>query len=322
MLRIISHIESLLRHHDCVIIPGIGGFVLRNVPASLDNETYAFHPMTKEIVFNTSLQHNDGLLAESYMKASGVNYNQALLSVQQDIENLRQTLQDDRKVVLGDIGEFLLDNDGVLLFQSQGSNTFAVSSYGLPVFTLPTLESLQREEVELLTRRKKADTIYIPISKRFLKGVAASAAAIAIFLATSTSVDDVNRSDYTAGFLPPMLFDTFPGSVAVAEDTVEMAEEQVFIPVEAESPVVEVVTPAVKKKMYHIIIGSFPNHAQADAFVKKIDQSQFPALDRIAKEDRVRVYANKFENKEEAEAYLDNLRKTTTYHDAWLFASR
>ena len=68
MLRIIGHIERLLLRNDCVIIPQWGGFVLREVPASCDEEGVWFYPARKEISFNTSLRHTDGLLAESYMQ--------------------------------------------------------------------------------------------------------------------------------------------------------------------------------------------------------------------------------------------------------------
>ena len=74
MLRIITHIERLLLVHDCVIVPKFGGFVLQTVSAVCNGEEHLFSPQRKEIVFNITLQHNDGLLSESYMQMYGVNY--------------------------------------------------------------------------------------------------------------------------------------------------------------------------------------------------------------------------------------------------------
>ena len=68
MSRIISHIEKLLLKHDCVIVPHIGGFVLQHIPAHYEKDEQIFYPEQKEIVFNRELQHNDGLLSESYIQ--------------------------------------------------------------------------------------------------------------------------------------------------------------------------------------------------------------------------------------------------------------
>ena len=65
MLRIITHIERLLLTHDCVILPKFGGFVLQTLPATYQEEEHLFRPMRKEVMFNVTLQHTDGLLSES-----------------------------------------------------------------------------------------------------------------------------------------------------------------------------------------------------------------------------------------------------------------
>ena len=77
MLRIVTHIERLLLVHDCVIVPKFGGFVLQAVPAVQHMEEHTFRPLRKEIGFNMTLQHNDGLLPESYMQMYAVSYRQA-----------------------------------------------------------------------------------------------------------------------------------------------------------------------------------------------------------------------------------------------------
>lgn len=79
MLRIITHIERLLLTHDCVILPKFGGFVLQTLPATYQEEEHLFRPMRKEVMFNVTLQHTDGLLSESYMQTYGVDYRKAQL---------------------------------------------------------------------------------------------------------------------------------------------------------------------------------------------------------------------------------------------------
>ena len=89
MLRIIEHIEQMLSVHDCVIIPGFGGFVLQVTPTWYNAEAHRFEPLHKELVFNETLQHNDGLLIESYRQSEATDYRSAYQLVQADVAELK-----------------------------------------------------------------------------------------------------------------------------------------------------------------------------------------------------------------------------------------
>ena len=116
MLRIITHIERLLLTHDCVILPKFGGFVLQILPATYEEEEYSFRPMRKEVMFNVTLQHTDGLLSESYMQTYGVDYRKAQLMLEEDIEALNVSLEQDKRITLGRIGTFSIGEEGQTIF--------------------------------------------------------------------------------------------------------------------------------------------------------------------------------------------------------------
>ena len=65
MIELSRHIEALLLTHDCVIVPGLGGFVTQYVPAYYVEEENLFIPPHRTIAFNAGLSLNDGLLVES-----------------------------------------------------------------------------------------------------------------------------------------------------------------------------------------------------------------------------------------------------------------
>ena len=71
---------------DCVIVPDFGGFVLRRRPALFTAEKNAFSPAHNEIVFNPALNHDDGLLTESYMQMYGMNFCEAQQTLRQDLD--------------------------------------------------------------------------------------------------------------------------------------------------------------------------------------------------------------------------------------------
>ena len=114
MLRIITHIERLLLTHDCVILPKFGGFVLQTLPATYQEEEHLFRPMRKEVMFNVTLQHTDGLLSESYMQTYGVDYRKAQLMLEEDIEALNVSLEQDKRITLGRIGTFSIGEEAIL----------------------------------------------------------------------------------------------------------------------------------------------------------------------------------------------------------------
>lgn len=344
MLRIVTHIERLLLVHDCVIVPKFGGFVLQAVPAVQHVEEHTFRPLRKEISFNVTLQHNDGLLPESYMQMHAVGYRQAQLMLEEDVEDMKNILQQYGKLSLGVLGSFSIGEEGQMIFHPGETDLFSVGSYGLPVFHFPALAPLQvqREEVALLTSKKeKKDTFYIPVSRKLVRTAMASAAAIALFLLVSTPVKDVNQDAYTASFVPagmvvvqkPVLSETVSPDSIVAEadtNTKQEASEEVIArevkkAVPAPVPEKKAVAPkpaAVRPKMYHIVIASFPSETQADEFIAGVDRKECKHVSKVVRDGKYRIYADKFNNREAAESYMATLRSNPKYKDAWLFISR
>ena len=49
-------VEKLLYKHDCVIIPGFGGFVCNMEHARIDQVTHVIIPPGKHIIFNPNLK--------------------------------------------------------------------------------------------------------------------------------------------------------------------------------------------------------------------------------------------------------------------------
>ena len=292
MLRIITHIERLLLTHDCVILPKFGGFVLQILPATYEEEEYSFRPMRKEVMFNVTLQHTDGLLSESYMQTYGVDYRKAQLMLEEDIEALNVSLEQDKRITLGRIGTFSIGAPG-------DSGVFNADSYGLSSFHFPVLRSLEeeREEVALLTGKKKKDVFYIPVSRKLIRVVAASAAAVALFFVVSTPVKEVNLSAYTASFVPTEMINyRFEEPISQLEEIQVSQEDEMVAEVTpkieatketeiakaASAPEVkkELVAPAPKvksvapKKMYHIVIASFPTEEQANEYISGVARAQ------------------------------------------------
>lgn len=386
MLRIVAHIEQLLLVHDCIIIPGFGGFVLQSIPAMYAPGEHLFSPMRKEIVFNRTLQHNDGLLTESYMQRYQTDYSTAQTMLEEDVCTLQARLGEEKQLSLGAVGRFTVGKEGELVFEPGRVHTFSLDSYGLPSFHFPTLQALEetaREEALLPAgKKKKKDTLYVPVNLNFVRAAVATAAAVAFFLVVSTPVKEVRPSAYTASFIPSEMV-VYPSSATVqsAPDAgLSPQEIQAASPVSGDAGTGETLlsakqtsepgqpatalltqkketastrrtaspaaatsvqpkasssakkatapaaaaetTPAPSPKMYHIVIASFPTEAQADKYMAGVDHSECKHLSRVVRDGKYRIYADKFDNRKEAEDYMATLRKNEKYKDAWLFISR
>ena len=214
MLRISSHIERLLFFNDCVIIPDFGGFVLQMHSAIVAPGEHIFRPPYKEIVFNPTLKHNDGLLSESYMQLYGMDYNEAQVSMKSDIDLLKKELDTSGTVLLGRVGQFRKENRVLLFEQGNDVAVFNISSYGLIPFYIPPAQlepdalmhllpdkQLQKEEL-LVVKESSGRSVLSPVNKVLSSVSGIAAATIAIFLLVSTPVKDVSKSAYTASFIP------------------------------------------------------------------------------------------------------------------------
>ena len=218
MERIIEHIERLLLQHDCVIIPDFGGFVLQAIPAEYLEEEHLFTPANKEIVFNPTLTHNDGLLIESYMQHYSSDFSKAKMLVKKDVTEMRAHLDEDAELQFGSTGLFFKEDNRLIFMPAKHSDElFSSLCYGLPVFHFLPLSArdsvyvnsfaitASEQKTHVTTTGKTANRnknviFTIPVTRTFFQIVATTAAAILLFLFIATPVNDVNKASYSAGF--------------------------------------------------------------------------------------------------------------------------
>jgi cell division septation protein DedD len=321
MLRIIPHLEHLLKTCDCVILPQLGGFVLQSASALYVAEEGLFRPMHKDVVFNAGLKYNDGLLAEKYMDAYGVSFQRAYRMLEEDVEEIKSLLFRELRVSLGNVGTLRRGTEGQIIFQSGDAEIFSIESYGLSAFRIKAWEDLQRESEASAPTKK--NTYYIPVNRSILHGVASAAAAIALFLMISTPVKEINPSSYTASFIPAEIVKTASpnkdkAALPVAVQATATAKTTTL---SASAPSTRKSTEkaAVKLPVYYVVIGSVKTKKQADELTLKAERTGIKNVSKVIVSDKIRVYADKFTDKGKAEAYLAKIKQTPKYQDAWLY---
>lgn len=135
---ITRHIADLLYYHDCVIVPGLGGFIKAYRPAQIVHARQEFHPPSATIAFNAGLSVNDGLLANHIASVQNTSYREALYEIKQWVDTCLDSVKKNDKINLDGIGEFFMNASGKLEFSPSFQVNFNTDSFGLPVFISKT----------------------------------------------------------------------------------------------------------------------------------------------------------------------------------------
>ena len=207
MIELAQHIETLLLENDCVIVPG---FVAHYSPATRIKEENIFLPPTRTIGFNPQLKLNDGVLVQSYMSAYDTSFADASRIVEKEVNEFIGLLHEEGKAHLDNIGEIHYNIYGNYEFVPYDYKITTPSLYGLDSFEMHELSVLQQKEKVWIPAHpeKEKKTFEISINRAYLRNAAAMIAAIVLFFAFSTPVEntDVQKNNY-AQLLPSELFE-------------------------------------------------------------------------------------------------------------------
>ncbi len=168
-MNIEKHIVRLLYAHDCVIVPGFGGFICRYAPAALDPETHVASPPSKRIAFNPELKRNDGLLASFIASAEKVDYADAFTGLQGFAGRWTRQLSSRRKVVIDGLGILYADREGLIHFDADRRGNFLYDSFGLaPVKLSPVEQPARRSHTRAPSRPPAQKPSLVPIAALFI----------------------------------------------------------------------------------------------------------------------------------------------------------
>ena len=142
------HIEILLLSNDCVIVPRLGGFMTHHIEARYDEHDSMFLPPLRTLGFNAQLNINDSLLVQSYIEAYDISYPEALQRIEDEVEELKQHLQNEGSYELNDIGVLTLNDDGNYVFTPCEAGILTPALYGLSSFEMKPLQTTAAQVVK------------------------------------------------------------------------------------------------------------------------------------------------------------------------------
>jgi hypothetical protein len=124
-------IIQLLLRHNCVVVPGFGGFVAKQIAAEIDLDKGLIAPPKKALLFNRFLLTDDGLLLAEYARLHGLYYEEAKTQLQSHTDKLQRQLATGETLHLPKLGTFAKQPDGQISFEQDRFFNLLLSSYGL-----------------------------------------------------------------------------------------------------------------------------------------------------------------------------------------------
>ncbi len=164
--------KELLLEEDCVVIPEFGGFVSNYRAAIIEPSKNILLPPGKHISFNVKLAQNDGLLAKSISDKLGISYQEALKSIEVRVAFWRNELETKHYLEFEDLGSFILNKEGNLVFEQFNETNFLDTSFGLTnVHAIPVQRVGFTQKIERRLANKQAQ----PSTLKVMYGLTAAA---------------------------------------------------------------------------------------------------------------------------------------------------
>jgi hypothetical protein len=139
-MKIARYIGDLLFEYECIVIPGFGGFITKELPAKIHPVQNHFIPPSKEIVFNAHLKVNDGLLINHIASSEKINYAEARSRLEHFVERCNLALENGKKINFRKVGSIFLNKEGFKVFEADSTQNYLAESYGLKSFISPPIK--------------------------------------------------------------------------------------------------------------------------------------------------------------------------------------
>ena len=325
MKNLAQYIEELIIQHECVIVPGLGGFVTYRDKASIrNNQLYA---PTQRVRFNQLLTYHDGLLTEAYMRDRQISYAAALEAIETDIKLITTSLNSGNTFILGRIGALSLSADNTIILKNENCK-FLPENIGLPVVNLK----------QLTAQSDKDNTITLNIPRASSNIIRYAAMIIAVFIFSLLIPTPVTDATHEASFYRVQStkyrvqstnsIDTI-GAIETIGTIATIATIDTINTINTINTIDTINTTKPQKTRnsqlatinykYHLIIASLTTQAEAEEYIANHTHFEKTHLQIIESKGKFRISAAGFNKYKEALQYMDSIRNDVPIaKNAWI----
>ena len=290
-----TYISDLLYRHDCVIIPGLGGFITNYRSAQIHPVSHTFRPPSKSIRFNVNHQEDDGLLANYVSSCESISFASAQSKIERFVFSIQNDLEHKKEARLPKIGVLSVDINGIISFEPDLKVNYLPDSFGLEAIQSPAI--LRKSKGINVSKQIYQGAKSIQAQKTSFNWKVAAVLIPLIGLSTYISFQQEIIDDKYANYAYLNPFKEKPAAVYVPrtmeakEKTIEVKATKITATTKTDIEAVKTNTEeAVKKtipapsvkttlvtKPFHLVAGCFSSEHNATKLVAKLKTEGFDA---------------------------------------------
>lgn len=337
---------KLLTQHNCVIIPGFGGFIANPKGAAIHPGRHTFAPPYKAILFNRSLTANDGLLANALVHQHNITYSQAVTRIEQFVRQTDNALRNRNKVVFAELGFLQADFEGNINFTQDHTVNYLYDSFGLDEFqslpidtkTTPRRDTTKVDRViqhpaRTVKRRKSPKSIVAALGFVLVVALASTiigigatqadkmASMAAFFAPASDAENAVKWGEHTPDTNVRVAAEKVDSVVTAPVITApEVKQPEIIKPQVAPA---KIMMPVIENADIHIIVASYPEKETADKYADKLKAQGFDTfiIDKKGNDDMYKVGIASFYSLNSAKQYI-GLLQAPLNAKAWIYTDK
>lgn len=310
--------------NDCVIVPGLGGFMAHHVDARYDENDGTFLPPLRTLGFNPRLTMNDSLLVQSYIEAYDISYPEALRRIEAEVAEIRQHLESKREYELNDIGILRLNQEGNLEFEPCEAGILTPFLYGLSTFEMPPLvveAKATTETAEDKNTTKVPEESAITIKMSWLRNAVAVAAAIVAFFMIGTPISNNSTMEMQQSAFIAIPQHSIISQQQTTDDTQEtQAIEKEKAKDSISTNTINTTEETSSKPTYCIVLASQVTKKNAEIFIEKLSKEGYSEVRLLtSKSNMLRIVYGNYTSETEAANTLRSLRNKRDYFEqSWV----
>ena len=301
------YISNLLYIHDCVIIPGFGGFVGNKKSAYIHPVSGIIYPPSKALLFNKNLTQNDGLLATHIAKGEELDLLEITNLIEGFVQEIEKELKNRSAFKLQKVGTLTRGNEGNISFIQDKNYNYNLASFGMEA-------NHKSKKVERIISEE--EVIVKTIKQKDFKKTLKRAAAVLIPLIGLSLIGITQEENITDIY--NQMANLNPFTTSKTEIVKEAPTKEIEVPIVEiiETEKVEIVIPIITEQhTYYIIAGAFAEQKNANKLLQKLKRWNYDAS-IVEGGNLMRVSYNAFQNREDALLALAEIRKDNK--SAWL----
>jgi len=327
----------MTRHY--AFVPGLGGFMFQEEPARFMLGGRLMPPL-RILKYNRFLNHDDGMLANVIMRAENLNYDDANQAIRLSVSNLLNEVQHEGRCALGRLGFVFFDEDCHIAFRANDQVRQDPVYYGMTQLNVKPWREveaerngtpLSKQESKTEKPRIKHHDGILELPTHWVRYAAIALIVICFIVGNMIPWKQDNTNSVqcanVVGTDCLLHLNNTPEPQTVTDISMPLPaetktdEESAVADVPTANPIIEKET-TTSQKEYIVIIASCKSEKECNRLMRRLAKKGYEDLHVYERNGKFRIYINKFAAKSDAVSYMNNLRETTQFSDAWLLGVR